>query len=132
MPTYKYESKNAAGKVSSGVVNAPNLAAASQQLRARGEFILALQPADTHALINLGIALLSLGDTTRAVPALRRATELEPGNPKAHQNLAVALAQQGEWRDAAEHAARAASLAPNDASARELLDQIQQAQPRGR
>lgn len=46
MPTYKYESKNAAGKVSSGVVNAPNLAAASQQLRARGEFILALQPAD--------------------------------------------------------------------------------------
>jgi len=92
---------------------------------------LALQPADTHALINLGIALLSLGDTTRAVPALRRATELEPGNPKAHQNLAVALAQQGEWRDAAEHAARAASLAPNDASARELLDQIQQAQPRG-
>src|SRR5687767_15097069 len=46
MPTYKYESKNAAGKVSSGVINAPNLAAASQQLRARGEFILALQPAD--------------------------------------------------------------------------------------
>src|SRR5215210_1020118 len=46
MPTYKYESKNAAGKVSSGVVNAPNLAAASQQLRARGEVILALQPAD--------------------------------------------------------------------------------------
>jgi type IV pilus assembly protein PilC len=46
MPTYKYETKNAAGKVSSGVISAPNLAAASQQLRARGEFILALQPAD--------------------------------------------------------------------------------------
>jgi type IV pilus assembly protein PilC len=46
MPTYKYESKNAAGKVSTGVLTAPNLAAASQQLRARGEFILALQPAD--------------------------------------------------------------------------------------
>src|SRR4029453_6849359 len=46
MPTYKYESKNTAGKVSTGVLSAPNLAAASQQLRARGEFILALQPAD--------------------------------------------------------------------------------------
>jgi len=46
MPTYKYESKNAAGKVSTGVLTAANLAAASQQLRARGEFILALQPAD--------------------------------------------------------------------------------------
>src|SRR6476469_3527757 len=49
MPTYKYESKNAAGKVSTGVLTAPNLAAASQQLRARGEFILALQPADAGA-----------------------------------------------------------------------------------
>ena len=47
MPTYKYESKNTAGKVSSGVLTAPNLAAASQQLRQRGEFILALQPADS-------------------------------------------------------------------------------------
>ena len=49
MPTYKYESKNAAGKVSTGVLTAANLAAASQQLRARGEFILALQPADAGA-----------------------------------------------------------------------------------
>ena len=49
MPTYRYESKNAAGKVSTGVLTAPNLAAASQQLRARGEFILALQPADAAA-----------------------------------------------------------------------------------
>jgi type II secretory pathway component PulF len=39
MPTYKYESKNSAGKVSTGVLTAANLAAASQQLRARGEFI---------------------------------------------------------------------------------------------
>jgi type IV pilus assembly protein PilC len=45
MPTYKYESKNSAGKVTTGVLGAPTLAAASQQLRARGEYILALAPA---------------------------------------------------------------------------------------
>jgi type IV pilus assembly protein PilC len=46
MPSYRFESKNAAGKVSSGVLQAANLGAASQQLRARGEYILALAPAD--------------------------------------------------------------------------------------
>ncbi len=47
MPTYRYESKNAAGKVSNGIVQAANLNAASAQLRARGEYILALSPADS-------------------------------------------------------------------------------------
>ena len=49
MPTYRFESKNAAGKVSSGVLQAANLGAASQQLRARGEYILSLAPADGGA-----------------------------------------------------------------------------------
>ena len=42
MPTYRYESKTSAGKVVSGVLTAATLAAASQQLRDRGEYILAL------------------------------------------------------------------------------------------
>src|SRR5215213_2664854 len=46
MPTYRYESKNAAGKVTSGVLSAANLAAASADLRNRGEYILALAPVD--------------------------------------------------------------------------------------
>src|SRR5687768_11484924 len=46
MPTYRYESKNAAGKVTAGVLAAANLGAASEQLRARGEYILSLAPAD--------------------------------------------------------------------------------------
>ncbi len=44
MPTYRYESKNAAGKVSAGILSAANLAAASKDLRGRGEYILALAP----------------------------------------------------------------------------------------
>src|SRR3954463_1756829 len=46
MPTYRYESKNSAGKVNNGVLNAANLAAASAELRNRGEYILALAPVD--------------------------------------------------------------------------------------
>lgn len=44
MPTYRYESRNAQGKVTQGVINAANIGAASQQLRQRGEYILALAP----------------------------------------------------------------------------------------
>src|SRR4051812_16188987 len=66
MPTYKYESKNAAGKVSTGVLSAANLAAASQQLRARGEFILALQPADAGGGKSAGFSL-TFGPSARDI-----------------------------------------------------------------
>ena len=46
MPTYRYESKTAAGKIVSGVLTAATLSAASQQLRDRGEYILTLAAAD--------------------------------------------------------------------------------------
>src|SRR5438093_639259 len=46
MPTYRYETKNASGQVTAGVINAANLAAASAQIRGRGEYILALAPAE--------------------------------------------------------------------------------------
>jgi type IV pilus assembly protein PilC len=60
MPTYRYESKDSGGKVTAGVLSAANLAAAAQQLRSRGEYILALAPADEAAkkkqLLNLQIS----------------------------------------------------------------------------
>jgi type IV pilus assembly protein PilC len=46
MPTYRYETKNSAGKVTAGILTAANLGAAAQQLRDRGEFILALGVSD--------------------------------------------------------------------------------------
>src|SRR5215831_13214507 len=49
MPTFRYESKTSGGKIVSGVLTAPNLAQASQQLRARGEYILALAPVEAGA-----------------------------------------------------------------------------------
>src|SRR5438874_859950 len=49
MPTYRYESKTSTGKIMSGVLTAASLQAASQQLRDRGEYILALSAADASA-----------------------------------------------------------------------------------
>src|SRR6476660_4602415 len=49
MPTFRYESKTSAGKIVSGVLSAANLATASQQLRARGEYILVLAPVEAGA-----------------------------------------------------------------------------------
>jgi type IV pilus assembly protein PilC len=46
MPDYRYESRNSNGKSSAGILTAPTLAAASEMLRARGEHIQLLQPAD--------------------------------------------------------------------------------------
>src|SRR5260370_591060 len=44
MPTYQSETNNAQGKMQAGVISAPTLAAASQMLRDRGEYILSLTP----------------------------------------------------------------------------------------
>src|SRR6266487_728513 len=60
MPTYRYESKNASGKVTSGVLSAANLAAASTDLRNRGEYILALQPVEAGKKAGLSLSGLSL------------------------------------------------------------------------
>lgn len=49
MPSYRYEARGAGGKVSAGVIAAASLAAASQQLRQRGEYILSLAPAQDAA-----------------------------------------------------------------------------------
>ena len=54
MPTYRYETKNASGQVTAGVISAANLAAASAQIRARGEYILTLDADGSHDPAFLG------------------------------------------------------------------------------
>jgi type IV pilus assembly protein PilC len=80
MPTYRYESRSAAGKVQAGLVSAPNLAAASQQLRARGEYILTLAPGEAVARksalefsINFGPGLKDIQNFTSQLAVMIRA-----------------------------------------------------------
>src|SRR5207249_1149284 len=68
MPNYRYEAKGSNGKVTVGVINAANLAAASQQLRSRGEYIMLLAPADDPNKKRKGINLnISFGPSQRDV-----------------------------------------------------------------
>jgi len=67
MPTYRYESKTSAGKIMSGVLSAATIAAASQQLRDRGEYILALAPVDT-SIKKTGVSFsLSMGPSAKDI-----------------------------------------------------------------
>ena len=67
MPTFRYESKTSAGKIMSGVLTAANLAAASQQLRARGEYILALAPVESAATKRKVTLNISFGPSAKDV-----------------------------------------------------------------
>jgi type IV pilus assembly protein PilC len=67
MPTYRYESKTSAGKIMSGVLTAATIAAASQQLRDRGEYILALAPVDTTAKKTGMSFSISLGPSAKDI-----------------------------------------------------------------
>src|SRR5262245_58317176 len=69
MPTYRYQSKNAQGKVTAGVLSAANLGAASEQLRARGEYILSLAPVDGAAKKKAFSINLSFGPGAKDVQA---------------------------------------------------------------
>jgi type IV pilus assembly protein PilC len=70
MPTYRYEAKDKNGKVTAGVLSAATLTAAAQQLRTRGEYILALAPTEDSSkkkkksLVNLQI---SMGPSARDI-----------------------------------------------------------------
>src|SRR5688572_3172373 len=68
MPNYRYEAKGTDGKIASGVLNAATLAAASQQLRDRGQYILALAPIDDGAHKRKAISLnISFGPSAKDV-----------------------------------------------------------------
>src|SRR6185437_15527640 len=69
MPIYQYETQTKEGKSQAGVLNAPSLAAASKQLRDRGDYILSLVPSkggSTKKKFDINLAL-SFGPSSRDV-----------------------------------------------------------------
>src|SRR4029434_7506774 len=67
MPTFRYESKTSASKIVTAALTAANLATASQQLRSRGEYILALAPVDTAAAAKKFTFSVSFGPSAKDV-----------------------------------------------------------------
>jgi Flp pilus assembly protein TadD len=66
--------------------------------------------------VELGRALLLLGDAPSSIEALRRATQLLPEDAEARSQLGVALLATGHAAEAATELARAASLDPGSAA----------------
>lgn len=67
MPSYRYEAKDSSGKVATGVIGASTLAEASAQLRASGQYILALAPVDDRGATKRRSFSLSLGPGAKEV-----------------------------------------------------------------
>jgi tetratricopeptide (TPR) repeat protein len=70
------------------------------------------------ARVNLGLALLQLGDTAGAVQQFEAALVLESDNVVAHASLGMLLARQGRDAEAVEHLRVAFERAPDDANVR--------------
>jgi protein O-GlcNAc transferase len=71
-----------------------------------------LEPGSAGAISNLGVALYSLGDSTRAAVCYRKAIELDPSSSIAHSNLGQALLALGRATEAAACLLKAVKLAP--------------------
>jgi type IV pilus assembly protein PilC len=80
MPTYRYEASGAGGKVTAGHIQAADLKSASQQLRARGEYILSMMPVESvgkkgklNFSISLGPGLKDVQNFTSQLAVMIRA-----------------------------------------------------------
>jgi Tfp pilus assembly protein PilF len=72
----------------------------------------AIHPANTEALSNLGLALAQTGHADEAIARLEQALQLKPQLYQAHNNLGIALAGAGRLEEAVAAFARAAQLNP--------------------
>ena len=59
--------------------------------------VVAEDPKDAQAHLNLATAEARLGDFGAAIASFARAYELQPGDPRAVQNLVAMLAELGKW-----------------------------------
>jgi tetratricopeptide (TPR) repeat protein len=83
----------------------------------------AARPESVTARVNLGAALVQIGDLKGAAEQFAEAIRIEPGNVNAHYNLAVVLARQNKHDEAISHVRSALSIDAQDLPARFLLAQ---------
>ncbi|MCE5310811.1 MAG: tetratricopeptide repeat protein, partial [Acidobacteriales bacterium] len=90
------------------------LAEKSQFVEAVGAWgdALKLNPSDSRAHYNLGIALAMTGRFSEAIARYERALEINPDFAEVHNNLGVALARTGKVDEAIAHYRKALDLNP--------------------
>lgn len=62
------------------------------------------------AQYNLGLNLRKLGELSRSIEHLRKATDLDKDNPIAYNNLGLSLFENRDYRDAMEAFSKAIEL----------------------
>ena len=100
--------------------------------RADFEAGLALDPADTRLLANLGQLAFSAGDFIGADQRYREVLALDRNNLRAARGLALTLAKLDQGEAALELLSDALARAPNDLETRLTLAQLQLSQKRPR
>jgi Flp pilus assembly protein TadD len=85
-----------------------------------------LDPLDGEAAVNLGVALMSLGEDEEAVTAFERAIRSNPGLPQAYLNLAVLHHAQGRRGKAIETLELYAGRNPSEAQALDVPRMIEE------
>ena len=98
---------------------------AKRYAEAATEFQLALaaNSSSVSALVNLGVALMQLGDAEAAREKFQAALRLAPANAAAHANLGFLFSRQGSAAAAVEHFQAALAQEPADHDARFKLAQ---------
>ena len=93
---------------------------AKRYAEAVAEFKLALaaNPSSVSALVNLGVALMELGDAEAAREKFQAALRLAPTNAAAHANLGFLFSRQDSAAAAVEHLRAALAQEPADHEAR--------------
>ena len=81
----------------------------------------AAAPASATAHVNLGLALVQLGDRNAAIAAFRAAVDAAPEDVAAHASLGALFADSGRLGEAAEHLRAAFERSPEAAATRTLL-----------
>ena len=84
-----------------------------QKAQSLYDTVIALEPKNATAWINLGATRRALGHIKEAVFASRRAVEIVPDQAGAWFNLGNALTEQGEWQGASDAFNKAVQLEPD-------------------
>ncbi len=77
--------------------------------------LLSNNPANTHALMQIGIIRAKTGDMQSALEAFQKVLDLDPRHAGAHNNIANIRFLQGRYQDARNAYQRAVDLEPQDA-----------------
>ncbi len=88
------------------------------------QYVVAIDPDNSNALLNLAACHDALGHTDQALSILQETARRFPTLPDVHYNLALALAKSGRWNDALDELKKELQSNPGHLHALQLLRRL--------